>query len=364
MSRIPGRKPDPDFNRLRKVLFRDGEPDRIPFLELFADVEIIEAILGEKLVLPGQNARQVRKRAAQKLIEFHYRLGYDYVVASAIVPFQYNRISSEDTARDLPRERREWVNEASGIITNRKEFENYNWPTSEVVDYSALEETSRNLPDGMKIIGTCPSILEPVMWLMGYQPFALSLTDDPQLVSDMFDKVGDLVVNIYKNLVEIENMGALWLSDDMGHRSGTMISPKHLRQYVLPWHKKIVEVVHQHDLPILLHSCGNLEEIMDDLIDYVGIDAKHSFEDAIMPVWEAKRRYGKRISILGGVDVDILSRRTEDEVRGYVRRVIAECGPGGGYCLGSGNSVANYIKVENYLAMLDEGWKLGTYPIH
>ena len=96
---------------------------------------------------------------------------------------------------------------------------------------------------------------------------------------------------------------------------------------------------------------------MDDLIDWVGIDAKHSFEDVIMPAAEAKRRYGDRIAILGGVDVDYLSRHSVDEVRAYTRKVIEECAPGGGWALGTGNSVPNYVPVENYLAMLDEGRK-------
>ena len=70
---------------------------------------------------------------------------------------------------------------------------------------------------------------------------------------------------------------------------------------------------------------------------------------------EAKRRYGKRVALLGGVDVDMLCRSSEDDVRAYTRRVIEACAPGGGWALGTGNSVANYIPVRNYLAMLDEG---------
>lgn len=114
-------------------------------------------------------------------------------------------------------------------------------------------------------------------------------------------------------------------------------------------------------MSFLLHSCGNLREIMDDLIDEVGIDAKHSFEDGIQPVTEAKRLYGDRVALLGGIDVDYLCRSSEEEVRAYTRRVIEVCAPGGGWALGTGNSVANYIPVKNYLAMLDEGRNCGTY---
>jgi len=100
---------------------------------------------------------------------------------------------------------------------------------------------------------------------------------------------------------------------------------------------------------------------MEDLIEDVGIDAKHSFEDVIMPVTAVKQRYGERIAILGGVDVDMLSTASEEEVRAYTRNTLEACMPGGGYALGTGNSVANYIPLDNYIAMLDEGMKVGWY---
>jgi uroporphyrinogen decarboxylase len=95
---------------------------------------------------------------------------------------------------------------------------------------------------------------------------------------------------------------------------------------------------------------------MDDFIDNVGIDAKHSFEDKIVPVEEAYRRWGDRVAILGGVDMDVLGRGSEEQVRARTRQILEVCGvKGAGYCLGTGNSVANFIPLQNYLAMLDEG---------
>jgi uroporphyrinogen decarboxylase len=94
---------------------------------------------------------------------------------------------------------------------------------------------------------------------------------------------------------------------------------------------------------------------MDEIID-LGFDGKHSFEDKIMPVEEICRRWGDRIAILGGVDLDLLGRGSEAEVRRRTREILEACAAGGtGYCLGTGNSVANYIPAENYLAMLGEG---------
>ncbi len=99
---------------------------------------------------------------------------------------------------------------------------------------------------------------------------------------------------------------------------------------------------------------------MDDLINDVKIDGKHSFEDTIEKVTDVKDTYGKRIALLGGVDVDFLCRADEKQVRARVRETLRKCMPGGGYCLGTGNSVANYIPLDNYLAMLDEGRKFAV----
>jgi uroporphyrinogen decarboxylase len=95
---------------------------------------------------------------------------------------------------------------------------------------------------------------------------------------------------------------------------------------------------------------------MEELITDVKIDARHSFEDLIMPVAAFKQRYGDRIGVLGGIDIDKLCRLPERELRRHVRQTLDACMPGGRYALGSGNSVANYIPVQNYLAMLDEGY--------
>ena len=72
-----------------------------------------------------------------------------------------------------------------------------------------------------------------------------------------------------------------------------------------------------------------------------------------------KRRWGDRVSLIGGIDMDFLCRASEEQVRRRVRETLDVCQPGGGYCLGTGNSVANYVPVDNYLAMLDEGRRYG-----
>ena len=156
-------------------------------------------------------------------------------------------------------------------------------------------------------------------------------------------------------ILQFDRVKIIWGSDDIGFKTGPMIGPDDLREFVLPGHTIMADMAHRAGKPYLLHSCGNLSTVMDDLIENVKIDAKHSFEDTIEDVRDVKSTYGTRIALLGGIDVDFLCRADNDRIRKRVRDTLDICLPDGGYCLGTGNSVANYIPLNNYLSMVDEG---------
>jgi len=204
----------------------------------------------------------------------------------------------------------------------------------------------------------CPAggFLEiPLDILFGYQNLCYLIYDNPELVTAVFDRVGKIIYGLYERLLGLPNIYGFFQGDDMGFKTGTLIPPDDLRKHVLPWHKKLAALAHQHKMVYLLHSCGNLEQITEDLINDVKIDGRHSFEDEGNPVVDFKRKYSGRTAILGGIDVDKLCRLPEDALRRHVRQVIKTCLPGGRYCLGSGNTVANYVPVSNYFAMVEEG---------
>ncbi len=262
----------------------------------------------------------------------------------------------EDTA-GLSRGERKWTEEGKGVISTWEDFEKYPWPSLDDVDLWPLEFTSENLPEGMGIMA-CPSagVFEiGLNNLFGYQNLSYLLYDNPELIKAAFDRVGELIYGYYEKVIGLEGLAGFFQGEDMGFKTGTLISPKFLREYILPWHKKIAQLAHDHDLVYLLHSCGNVEAIMEDLIDDVKIEAKHSFENQLMPVTQFKKKYGDRVAVLGGVDVDKLCRMEEAELRAYVRNIMDECAQGGGYALGTGNSVTNYLPLQNFLIMLDEG---------
>lgn len=352
----------PDFRRLEKVLRREGTPDRVPFWELFTQIQTpVLRLLGKLDERPDQglSPEEREARAWQQQIEYMLALGYDYIV---VRPYGFDFPKKGERGTGMtPVGERSYVLANTHDIASRADFEKYPWPNMAAVDYSPFERVAKFLPEGMKVICIGPGgVLENVMWLLGYEGISYLLYDDEALVQDMFDAVGSRIVECFDKVAAYGVVGAMALGDDMGFKTQTMLSPDVYRKYLFPWHKKLVETVHRHGKPIILHACGNLSEVMKDVVD-CGWDGRHSFEDVIEPIWKVKEEWGDRIAVLGGFDMDKLTRMSVREVRKHTRFLIEKCAPGGGWALGSGNSVANYIPVENFLAMLEEGYKAGAY---
>jgi uroporphyrinogen decarboxylase len=268
----------------------------------------------------------------------------------------FNRHTADDTAGLKRQSGREYMDEHKGPITSWDEFQAYHWPDPYKATSRSLDWYQQNLPEDMCVIGgLIAHFAENLSWLMGYETLCIALYEQPDLLQAISDRTLDIDRVVLQRLLEYDSVKLIWGSDDMGFRSGTLIGPRHMRAYVLPGHKALAGMSHAEGRPYLLHSCGNLQSIMTDLIDDVGVDAKHSFEDTIEDVCEDKNIFGNRLTLLGGIDVDFLCRSNSEDVRKRVRDTLDVCQPGGGYCLGTGNSVANYIPLENYMAMLDEG---------
>ncbi|MBN2323440.1 MAG: uroporphyrinogen-III decarboxylase-like protein [Spirochaetes bacterium] len=354
----------PDVDELLAVLRREKKPERVHHIELFLDAEIKDIIL-ERYGLVSELSESDPHFHLKREIRIHEFLGYDvfrFEFLPHTVHFDMPFVDANDTTSIGGQYRgvREWTEEHAGPIQSWKDFENYKWPSVSNIDLSALEWFERNLPENMGVYDLTAHIFEMLSFLLGYETMCYKMADEPELVDAVAEKIGRYYVDYTNLLCEFDCVPLAWGSDDMGFKTATLASPEFLRKTVLPWHKACADVAHDHGKPFLIHNCGNIEAIMEDLIEDVRIDGKQSFEDAIMPVTDAYRKYGGRISILGGIDVDFLCRADEAAIRRRVHDTLDVCMEGTGYCLGTGNTVANYMPADNYLAMLDEGRRYVT----
>jgi uroporphyrinogen decarboxylase len=352
-SHIPLKHPAPDAEYFINVLMNRKNPGRVPLVEYIVDdvvmQPVVEQLLGRRWAGVGSSPAYL-----DNVIAFWLGMGYDCVRYELSLPFPERTTLIPDAAPGSPKDRA-WPDEHLGMITTWEQFERYPWPKVEDFDFSPLEYLNDHLPEGMGFISSHGGgVFEHLSWIMSFEGLCTALYEDASLVRAITDKLGELMLGFYRHLIDLDRLVAVFPGDDMGYRTATMISPKDLRSYVLPWHKRFASIAHDHGVPYFLHSCGNILAIMDDLIDSVGIDGKHSYEDAIIPADEFQRLYGNRIAVLGGVDINVLSGGTTAQVRSRVRELMEHCGRSGRYALGSGNSVPSYVPVNNYIAMIDE----------
>lgn len=363
MIKVPLENPQPDIQNFIQVIRGEKIPQRPPLVELFLDFEIEREIcrnyFGREYPWPT-GEREGDQLYHKNRIEVYYRMGYDYIRTSGGVDFPSEMRRTKDTA-GLSRGERGWAEEGAGPIATWSDFEQYPWPNLDKVDLSSYECVSQNLPEGMGLF-VCPAsgFFEiPCGHLFGYQSLCYLAYDNPELVAAVFQKVGEILYGFYEKLIGLPNLYGFFQGDDMGFGTGTMVSPDILREHVLPWHKKLTHLAHDNGLVYLLHSCGNLEQIMPGLIDDVKIDGRHSFEDNSNPVFDFKQKHGDKVATLGGIDIDKLCRLQEDQLRAHIRKVIEECLPGGRFALGSGNTVCNYVPLKSYFAMVEEALNFG-----
>ncbi len=251
------------------------------------------------------------------------------------------------------------LGERAGPIQSRADFESYPWDEVPKIfwDYSErrFQMLRRCLPDGMKAIGGIGNgVFEVSEDLVGFEQLCYMQVDDPELFADLYRKIGDLILELWATFLDRhgQDFAVCRIGDDMGFKTSTLLAPKTLIEHVVPQYRRVIGLIHNAGLPFLQHCCGNVFDIMDDLIA-AGIDAKHSNEDAIAPFDEWIARYGGQIGLFGGIDVDVLCREQPEAVFEKVVDMGGRFrGSAAGFALGSGNSIPDYVPVEGYLAMI------------
>ena len=365
----------PDFLYFKHTILHK-EPGPIPFGELFADFEMVGNDLNQNVIdyakiLEEPSGKLSLKdilgglRYVDQSIKFCLHHGWDYVYCFSPIPFPgFSYLLGENTSQEvMDGRKRFWVNDQTGPIQSWDDFERYPWPEN-IRGINLLSRImAKRVPNGMKVMVIPGGVFEWTSWLMGLTPFCFAVLDQPDLVDAIVEKVADIIYRVVEDILQEPQVGGIFMGDDLGFNSGTMISPEVLRKKFLPHTARIVDLTHQAERLFLFHSCGDMFAVMDDLIE-MGIDGKHSFEDKIKPVEAVYQQYSDRVAIIGGVDMGIMAAGTEEDVRKRTREILDVCGHAGHYVLGTGNSAANYIPLLNYQAMIDEGrrWNREYFP--
>jgi uroporphyrinogen decarboxylase len=187
-------------------------------------------------------------------------------------------------------------------------------------------------------------------------------------IKKVFDNRGKFTIELIKRIIDWGEMdGAVMMCDDYGYKGGLFMSPRNYKELVFPWLKRICDTAHKGGLKFILHSCGDIYKIIEDLIE-CGVDAINPIEPTTAnpeyDIFKLNKKYGDKITFVGNVSPQDLSDKDPEFIREYTKRLIKEIAPGGGFILSSGHSINSAVKLENFLTMHETLKKYGEYPIH
>ena len=336
--------PQPDYTRLVDACRNAGKPP-FPLYEHNVATNVIEELINRPLAALAQGDEADRTEFFRAYAGALSSLGYD------TVPF-------EGCVTELVQGGEALCGRAGALVKSIPDIMNFDWEGC-VEDYftrfgPSFRALAAALPTGMKAHGGVGNgVFETVQDFLPLVEIAYLQVDDPEAWNLLVRKVGDLMDSIWARfLPEFGDSYAFFrFGDDLGFQSSTLIQPVQIIGKIIPQYRRVIQRVKSTGKSFLLHSCGAITPVMDELIA-AGIDAKHSNEDNIAPFEFWTREYGERIGNFGGVDMNVLCTFDEKQIAGYIADLKGRVVKNHGVAWGSGNQITDYTPPENFLAMV------------
>ena len=206
------------------------------------------------------------------------------------------------------------------------------------------------------------NVFELLHPICGHEHMLAGMALDPEWIADMCTVYSDMIITYWEYLFKNEGLpDGIWFYEDMGFKERPFMSPEMYRELIYPAHKKTIDWAHNLGLPVVMHSCGFIEPLLEGMVD-AGVDCLQVIEvKAGMDPVRISKKFGKKLALCGGMDVRPLVRNDLDGVRKELSKIPDLMKGGGGYILHSDHSIPGECNYETYRYFMEEGLRIGTY---
>jgi uroporphyrinogen decarboxylase len=345
------------------IAVNGGKPDRVPLFDFLEGKKIFKEVLGKDIKSPS----------GADITECSIKLGLDAVFIAYGGFYNAENIKLGDIYTD------EW-----GVVYKNT---GVSWPFDPPYDVAIrgrddLEKWLKNKPDPclksrlddikaaleisngrVAVIGGVIGPLTLAILTLGFEGMLMKLMDEPYMVEEIFKASCDYHKVAAGKMIDA-GADAIFVCEDLGFNDGIFAPPGIYRKHLFPYLSALIDEIKSKNVPVLLHSCGNVNEILDDLAGF-GISALHPLQrKAGMDIEDIRKRYGTKLCLIGNIDAtDTLAYGSLKAIENEVRNTIDIAGRDGAYVLASDSDYHDGIPPKNFIAMVKAARRYGKYPV-
>ena len=218
----------------------------------------------------------------------------------------------------------------------------------ERIDWPAVDAARKAQQEGVLVVGRLPGGWDIARELMGEETACVAYYEQPELMADVLETVGTTAVQVFERLTEKLTIDQLLVHEDLAGKSGPLVGPNQVRQFIGPYYRRAWDVVSSRGTRLFnLDSDGNVTAVIEPLLE-AGVNAMHPMEPAAgMDIVKLRQQYGRRLAILGGIDKHVL-RRSRDEIRRELEYKLQPLMQQGGTVFGLDHRIPNGTPLANY----------------
>ncbi|QSX07698.1 hypothetical protein J0B03_07610 [Alkalibacter rhizosphaerae] len=251
-------------------------------------------------------------------------------------------------------------------------LESYNWPDpNDPRLFDGMNTYAEDLYKNTDYIigadGLKNGLLMTALQMRGYEQFMMDLSEEPEFVEALLDKILDITKKMWTNYLKDvkEYVQIVYLTDDYGTQTSMLISPNAFREWIQPRNKELIDHIKgiAPHVKIMFHTDGSILPILDDLIES-GVDILNPVQTSTEGLHDTvalKEKYGDRICFHGAIDVQkVLPNGTPESIKEEVRKRMLELGSNGGYICAACHNIGHDINEENIKAMYEAAKEFKT----
>jgi uroporphyrinogen decarboxylase len=230
----------------------------------------------------------------------------------------------------------------------------YHWPDpADIEDWDAVARKYSQVKESYRLCGLGYGLFERAWLMRGMENLLIDLISNPQFVEELLDGILDFHLRSMDIIVHKIPIEGYFGGDDWCDQRGCIMGPDLWRKLFKPRFAKIVDHCHQLGFPIILHSCGNVLPLIDDLLE-IGLDGLESLQPEAMDVFLLKKRTMGKMVLIGGLGVQsTLPFATPEQVKIQTKKLLDELGAGGGYVLAPAKPLMADVPTENAVALIE-----------